>query len=213
VTVDVKSYITNLFSLLQMNLGLYGAEYDSDGRYVEAARGLDDSRLLDAAETLVTLQTSDLGTGSNNPLFGSALGHGLHEDRHAGGQGGQFQMMVGQGGRGEGHQGGHDHMVEGGGQGGGRGRGKRGPSKRGKKKGGEGRGVGGMEVMQQEDSIAEADNLQELVQPNLPVEPMLKVGPLSLRGSILDEVLSEKKAQLMDDPDIMEFMRQHGMKH
>ena len=50
------------------------SEYDSDGRYIDNGRGLDDSRLLDAAETLVTLQTSDLGSGSNNPLFGSSLG-------------------------------------------------------------------------------------------------------------------------------------------
>ena len=62
-------------------------------RFVENVRGLDDSRLLDAAETLVTLQTSgtelifvvlillylflnflDLGSGSNNPLFSSTFG-------------------------------------------------------------------------------------------------------------------------------------------
>ena len=58
--------------LFQMNLGLYSSEYDGDSRYNmdflksfyhfprfgDNARGLDDSRLLDAAETLVTLQTS-----------------------------------------------------------------------------------------------------------------------------------------------------------
>ena len=49
-------------------------EYESEGRYLDNGRGLDDSRLLDAAETLVTLQTSDLGSGSNNPLFGASLG-------------------------------------------------------------------------------------------------------------------------------------------
>ena len=195
-----------------MNLGMFNTDYDSDGRYVEAARGLDDSRLLDAAETLVTLQTSDLGAGSNNPLFGSALGHGVHGEQHSGGQG-QFQMLVGQGARG-GHHGvhGYDQQIESGEQIGGRGRGKRGPSKRGKKKG-EGRGgcvVG--EVAQQEEGILETENIQEMVPAHHPVEPMLKVGPLALRGSILDEILSEKKAQLMDDPDIMEFMRQHGIK-
>ena len=58
---------------LQMNVSLF--EYDNDGRYLDSSRGLDDSRLLDAAETLVTLQTSDLGSGSNNPLFGSTIGH------------------------------------------------------------------------------------------------------------------------------------------
>ena len=58
-----------------MNVSLYGTEFDSEGRYIENGRGLDDSRLLDAAETLVTLQTSDLGSGSNNPLFGSSGGH------------------------------------------------------------------------------------------------------------------------------------------
>ena len=57
-----------------MNVSLFN-EYDSDGRYLDNSRGLDDSRLLDAAETLVTLQTSDLGSGSNNPLFGSNIGH------------------------------------------------------------------------------------------------------------------------------------------
>ena len=80
--------------MFQMNLGLYNSEFDGDSRYElyhlytihifilsfrfgENARGLDDSRLLDAAETLVTLQTSDLGSGSNNPLFSSGLGNAL----------------------------------------------------------------------------------------------------------------------------------------
>ena len=59
--------------MFQMNVSVYGGEFDSDGRYME---GLEtDSRLMDAAETLVTLQTSDLvsGTGSNNPLFGTNI--------------------------------------------------------------------------------------------------------------------------------------------
>ena len=65
--------------MFQMNVSVYGGEFDSDGRYME---GLEtDSRLMDAAETLVTLQTSDLvsGTGSNNPLFGTniQLGRGI----------------------------------------------------------------------------------------------------------------------------------------
>merc|ERR1712106_835753 len=99
--------------------------------------------------------------------------------------------------------------MESGGQVGGRGRGKRGPSKRGRKKG-EGRGGGVVgDVFQQEDGIVETENIQEMVPAHHPVEPMLKVGPLALRGSILDEILSEKKAQLMDDPDIIEFMSQH----
>ena len=42
----------------QMNLGVYNSDYDGDSRFVDNVRGLDDSRLLDAAETLVTLQTS-----------------------------------------------------------------------------------------------------------------------------------------------------------
>ena len=41
-----------------MNLGVYNSDYDGDSRFVDNVRGLDDSRLLDAAETLVTLQTS-----------------------------------------------------------------------------------------------------------------------------------------------------------
>ena len=77
-----------------MNLGVYNSDYDGDSRFVDNVRGLDDSRLLDAAETLVTLQTSgmefifldvlsnfdffllflDLGSGSNNPLFSSNFG-------------------------------------------------------------------------------------------------------------------------------------------
>ena len=215
-----SNFIMNLhtFFIFQMNLGLYNTDYDSDGRYVEAVRGLDDSRLLDAAETLVTLQTSDLGAGSNNPLFGSSLSHGAQEDQHAGNGGGSFQTVGGLSGRG-GHQGGHGHQTmenAGQGGGGGRGRGKRGPSKRGRKKVGEGRGgivgVGG-EIAQQEEGMIETDNLQEMVPTHQPVEPMLKVGPLALRASILDQVLSEKKAQLMEDPDIIEFMRQHGIKH
>ena len=53
-----------------MNASIYGGEYDGEGRYIG-----DDSRLLDAAETLVTLQTSEMGSGSNNPLFGSTINH------------------------------------------------------------------------------------------------------------------------------------------
>ena len=197
-----ESYLCQLLTwiLFQMNLGLYPPDYDSDGRYVEAARGLDDSRLLDAAETLVTLQTSDLGSGSNNPLFGSGLGHSIHEERQPLGQ---FQSGLGQGGRGAPEVG----------EGGGRGRGKRGPSKRGRKKVGEGRGSGGVEISQPEEGIVETENISEMLQVTQPVEPMMQVGPLALRGSILDEILSEKKAQLMEDPDIIEFMRQHGIKH
>ena len=65
--------------MFQMNVSVYGGEFDSDGRYME---GLEtDSRLMDAAETLVTLQTSDLvsGTGSNNPLFGTNIQLGTHK--------------------------------------------------------------------------------------------------------------------------------------
>ena len=65
--------LLNNMMMFQMNVSVYGGEFDSDGRYME---GLEtDSRLMDAAETLVTLQTSDLvsGTGSNNPLFGTNI--------------------------------------------------------------------------------------------------------------------------------------------
>ena len=59
---------------------MYSEFGDSDGRYLETLgpTRLDDSRLLDAAETLVTLQTSDLGA-SNNPLFGSSVTHQQHQ--------------------------------------------------------------------------------------------------------------------------------------
>ena len=66
--------ITRISNIFQMNSSIYG-DYDGEGRYLGEVRGLSDSRLLDAAETLVTLQTSDLGTGSNNPLFGPNIGH------------------------------------------------------------------------------------------------------------------------------------------
>ena len=109
-----------------MNVSIYG-EFDSEGRYIENIDS--DSRLLDAAETLVTLQTSDLvsGSGSNNPLFGSNIAHNSQGDDR------QFAALS----RGQ-EQG--ESGVSGGG--GGRGRGKRGPSKRGRKKGAEGRGNG-----------------------------------------------------------------------
>ena len=60
-----------------MNYNIYVRFIYLSIRFGENARGLDDSRLLDAAETLVTLQTSDLGSGSNNPLFSSGLGNAL----------------------------------------------------------------------------------------------------------------------------------------
>ncbi|XP_023338561.1 uncharacterized protein LOC111709180 isoform X2 [Eurytemora carolleeae] len=53
-------------------MNLY-CDYEEDEGFLPGGeRGMEDSRLLDAAETLVTLQTSDLGS-SNNPLFGTNL--------------------------------------------------------------------------------------------------------------------------------------------
>jgi len=194
-------------------------DFDGEPRYDR----LDDSRLLDAAETLVTLQTSDLGA-SNNPLFGSnnqpvnGLGAGHPVEGNFGrGEGGlPAQYMVV--GRSEGE--------------GGRGRGKRGPSKRGKKKaaGGEGRGSGqlgggglgglpgeqgsedgGQQQVVFNDMGSELNDPSAIAPPLRPAE-MFKVGPLSLSHTVLDDILSEKKAQLLEDPDIVEFLRQHGGK-
>ena len=198
------------------------SEYDSDGRYIDNGRGLDDSRLLDAAETLVTLQTSDLGSGSNNPLFGSSLGGPPASD-------GQYPGLV----RGQEAQQ-METQDSGGGAatgGGGRGRGKRGPSKRGRKKAGEGRGGGaapppavtgaqgaGSQGQGGADTghmtEAEAGELEagEYKMPAPPPEPMITIGSMSVKGSILDDVLSEKKCQLLESPEILEFLRLHGVK-
>merc|ERR1712013_301556 len=108
----------------------------------------------------------------------------------------------------------------------------RGPSKRGKKKvaGGEGRGggqlgggglgvlpgeQGGEDMGQQQvvfnDMGSELNDPSAIAPPLRPAE-MFKVGPLSLNHTVLDDILSEKKAQLLEDPDIVEFLRQHGGK-
>ena len=193
-------------------------EYESEGRYIDNGRGLDDSRLLDAAETLVTLQTSDLGSGSNNPLFGAGLGGPQPPPSD-----GQFPGLV------------RDSQAmetqDSGGTtgGGGRGRGKRGPSKRGRKKAGEGRGAGaapppvvtgpqgaGGQGGGEPGNIAEAEagdlEAGEYKMPPPPPEPMITIGSMSVKGSILDDVLSEKKCQLLESPEILEFLRLHGVK-
>ena len=197
-------------------------EYESEGRYIDNGRGLDDSRLLDAAETLVTLQTSDLGSGSNNPLFGAGLGGPQPPPADS-----QFPGLV------------RDSQAmetqDSGGTtgGGGRGRGKRGPSKRGRKKAGEGRGAGaaaappavtgsqaagGQGQGGAGDTVhmteAEAGDLEagEYKMPAPPPEPMITIGSMSVKGSILDDVLSEKKCQLLENPEVLEFLRLHGLK-
>ena len=196
-------------------------DYDSDGRYLDNGRGLDDSRLLDAAETLVTLQTSDLGSGSNNPLFGSSLGGPPAPD-------GQYPGLV----RGQDTQQMETQDSGGGPVTGGRGRGKRGPSKRGRKKAGEGRGAGagaapppvvttgpqgaGGQGGGDTGNIAEADmgdlEAGEYKMPPPAPEPMITIGSMTVKGSILDDVLSEKKCQLLESPEILEFLRLHGVK-
>ena len=69
----------------------------------------------------------------------------------------------------------------------------------------------------------------EAAQPSRPPEPRIQVGPLSLPANILDQVLhcavlldlyctgavqvlSEKKMALLEDPDVVAFLRQHGVK-
>ena len=110
----------------------------------------------------------------------------------------------------------------GGGQGG-RGRGKRGPSKRGRKKAGEGRGgggggpvtvpgvasVGSTGVSDMTQPMDEGDMEGEYKLPAPPPEPMINIGSMSVKGSILDDVLSEKKCQLLENPEILEFLRVH----
>ena len=111
----------------------------------------------------------------------------------------------------------------GGGGHGGRGRGKRGPSKRGRKKAGEGRGgggggpvtvpgvasVGSTGVSDMTQPMDEGDMEGEYKLPAPPPEPMINIGSLSVKGSILDDVLSEKKCQLLENPEILEFLRVH----
>ena len=111
----------------------------------------------------------------------------------------------------------------GGGGHGGRGRGKRGPSKRGRKKAGEGRGgggggpvtvpgvasVGSTGVSDMTQPMDEGDMEGEYKLPAPPPEPMINIGSMSVKGSILDDVLSEKKCQLLENPEILEFLRVH----
>ena len=111
----------------------------------------------------------------------------------------------------------------GGGGHGGRGRGKRGPSKRGRKKAGEGRGgggggpvtvpgvasVGSTGVSDMTQPMDEGDLEGEYKLPAPPPEPMINIGSMSVKGSILDDVLSEKKCQLLENPEILEFLRVH----
>ena len=93
-----------------------------------------------------------------------------------------------------------------------RGRGKRGPSKRGKKKsegvgrGGAGGGGGGAGMIEPED--------QEMLEPPEEVErktEMLRVGPLFIKSTILDDILTERKQELLDHPQVVEFLRRKKM--
>ena len=117
--------------------------------------------------------------------------------------------------------------VDGGGGGGGgghggRGRGKRGPSKRGRKKAGEGRGGAGGGAgsvtgianvgstgLGEMAPMDDGDMDGEYKLPAPPPEPMINIGSMSVKGSILDDVLSEKKCQLLESPEILEFLRAH----
>ena len=113
------------------------------------------------------------------------------------------------------------------GGGGGRGRGKRGPSKRGRKKAGEGRGGSagggggaanvnapglanvGPTGISEMTPMDEGDMEGEYKLPAPAPEPMINIGSMSVKGSILDDVLSEKKCQLLESPEILEFLRAH----
>ena len=44
-------------------------------------------------------------------------------------------------------------------------------------------------------------------------EPMIQIGHMSVKASILDDVLSEKKCQLLESPEILEFLQLHGAKN
>ena len=59
---------------------------------------------------------------------------------------------------------------------------------------------------------AEAGDQEEYKMPAPPPEPMITIGSMSVKGSILDDVLSEKKCQLLENPEILEFLRLHGVK-
>ena len=44
------------------------------------------------------------------------------------------------------------------------------------------------------------------------VGEMFKVGSMMLNSSVLDDILSEKKQELLQHPEIVEFLRQHGIR-
>ena len=44
-------------------------------------------------------------------------------------------------------------------------------------------------------------------------EPMINIGSMSVKASILDDVLSEKKCQLLQSPEILNFLKHHNSKH
>lgn len=53
----------------------------------------------------------------------------------------------------------------------------------------------------------------EYKSPAPPPEPMIQIGHMSVKASILDDVLSDKKCQLLESPEILEFLRLHGSKN
>jgi len=44
-------------------------------------------------------------------------------------------------------------------------------------------------------------------------EPMISIGSMCVKASILDDVLSEKKCQLLENPEILNFLQLHQNKH
>jgi len=202
-------------------MNLYCDYDDREGGYVEEQRTLEDPRLLDAAETLVTLQTSDL-VSTNNPLFGSSLTVLQNSDPYRDDKRqyllGDLQSNLLQFDPNQPLQDESVHMPhivqhpsnnpsvivpnEQVAMSTSRGRGRgRGPSKRGRKKAeGGGRGGGaGMGAAEMEE-----DNQEPEVQEKK--AEMLRVGPLFINSNIIDQILSERKQELMEHPSVLEFL-------
>ena len=70
--------------------------------------------------------------------------------------------------------------------------------------------LGVSDIAQMEEG--ELDTGAEYKVPVPAPEPMINIGPMSVKGSILDDVLSEKKCQLLESPEILEFLKLHGVK-
>ena len=68
--------------------------------------------------------------------------------------------------------------------------------------------AGGVDPLAMDDMHDEGDYKAPAPAP----EPMISIGSMQVKASILDDVLSEKKCALLESPEILNFLKHHNTK-